>query len=235
MVDDGAGSDEFPLVPDGLFPDAPPAHDYGSTPEGRKRREAAIVKWMPLAEKLAKKYVKRGEDDAQSVAYLALVEAYDAFISDIGDDFDPYRVPREKFLTIRIRDALLAAFGRKRKFKRFTDDAGRERDDYRRPGHSGCGLYDAINLLPEPHKTIAELYWLDPENQEDVEAGTSVTHHTNARRNEEDVAAKLNISVRTLQRRIAEVKEILGKELGLEVRHHDDEADDGPTRDAAGD
>jgi RNA polymerase sigma-B factor len=58
-------------------------------------RERAIEAWLPLARRLARRYIGRGEptDDLVQTAVVGLIKAVDRFDPDRGVDFSGYAIP----------------------------------------------------------------------------------------------------------------------------------------------
>ncbi len=58
-------------------------------------REQAIAAWLPMAERLARRYINRGEpiEDLRQTAVIGLLKAVDRFDPERGVDFVGYAVP----------------------------------------------------------------------------------------------------------------------------------------------
>jgi RNA polymerase sigma-B factor len=64
-------------------------------PERASLREAAIIAWTPMPQRLARRYASRGEclDDLTQTAVLGLIKAVDGFDPGRGADFPSYAIP----------------------------------------------------------------------------------------------------------------------------------------------
>jgi RNA polymerase sigma-B factor len=73
-----------------LYAVMPPEH-----PSRPAAREKAISAWLPMAERLARRYLSRGEsyDDLRQTATIGLIKAVDRFDPERGTDFVGYAVP----------------------------------------------------------------------------------------------------------------------------------------------
>jgi RNA polymerase sigma-B factor len=64
-------------------------------PSRARVRDEVITAWLPMAHRLARRYVGRGEplDDLVQTATIGLIKAIDRFDPDLGTDFAGYAVP----------------------------------------------------------------------------------------------------------------------------------------------
>jgi len=64
-------------------------------PERAALREKAIAAWLPMANRLARRYAGRGEslDDLLQTASIGLIKAVDRFDPSVGADFVSYAIP----------------------------------------------------------------------------------------------------------------------------------------------
>ena len=65
------------------------------TPGRDRLRERAIEAWVPMANRLARRFTGRGEptDDLQQTAMIGLIKAVDRYDADRGIDFAAYAIP----------------------------------------------------------------------------------------------------------------------------------------------
>jgi RNA polymerase sigma-B factor len=68
----------------------PPDH-----PDRPDLREQTIKAWLPMAERLARRYAHRGEpiEDLRQTAMIGLIKAVDRFKPELGSEFVPYALP----------------------------------------------------------------------------------------------------------------------------------------------
>jgi RNA polymerase sigma-B factor len=64
-------------------------------PSRARVRDEVITAWLPMAHRLARRYVGRGEplDDLVQTATIGLIKAVDRFDPDLGTDFAGYAIP----------------------------------------------------------------------------------------------------------------------------------------------
>ncbi|MEU8588846.1 SigB/SigF/SigG family RNA polymerase sigma factor [Streptomyces sp. NPDC048664] len=70
-------------------------HELGEGPERRAQRDAIVRSWLPMAERIARRYRGRGEsvEDLCQVAALGLVKAVDRYEPARGYAFESYAIP----------------------------------------------------------------------------------------------------------------------------------------------